>query len=98
MTIRQAIRRIGAQPELLQNASLSSETRLEDMIVATPSILHDPWTLIGRQADKASAAGWTCWPWRSTRAGGDRNEARPHAARRGVNRLGVPTPIGALNG
>ena len=51
MTIRHAIWRVGAAPEPLQAAVLTSEAQLEDMIVAAPSILHDNWMLIGRQID-----------------------------------------------
>jgi len=51
VTIRHAIWRVGAAPEPLQPAVLTSEAQLEDMIVAAPSILHDNWMLIGRQVD-----------------------------------------------
>ena len=36
MTIRHAIWRVGAAPEPLQAAALTSEAQLEDMIVARP--------------------------------------------------------------
>lgn len=49
MTIRHAIWRIGNRPEPLIGAQLLSETELEDLIVADPSILSDQWMLIGRQ-------------------------------------------------
>jgi hypothetical protein len=51
MTIRQAVWKIGAKPMPLAEATLVSEQQLEDMIVASPSILHDQWMIIGRQRD-----------------------------------------------
>lgn len=51
MTIRHAIWRIGTAPKPLEISSLPSESQLEDMIVAAPSILNDQWMLIGRQID-----------------------------------------------
>lgn len=51
MTIRQAVWKVGAKPAPLAEATLVSEQLLEDMIVASPSILHDQWMIIGRQRD-----------------------------------------------
>lgn len=51
MTIRHAIWKVGTQPMPLAEAALASEQQLEDMIIASPSILHDQWMLIGRQRD-----------------------------------------------
>jgi hypothetical protein len=51
MTIRQAIWKIGPKPEPLASASLPSEATLEAMIVASPSILHDQWMIIGQQVE-----------------------------------------------
>lgn len=49
MPIRNAIWKVGAQPQQLGESILVSEAALEDMIVAAPSILSDQWMLIGRQ-------------------------------------------------
>ena len=49
MTVRHAIWKIGAKPELLPASSLASEQRLEAMIVEAPQILSPEWMLIGRQ-------------------------------------------------
>lgn len=49
MTVRHAVWRVGAKPEPLALSSLASENQLEEMIVASPSILNDQWMLIGRQ-------------------------------------------------
>ena len=51
MTIRHAIWKVEKQPVPLTGATLDSELQLEDMIVASPTILHDQWMLIGRQRD-----------------------------------------------
>ncbi|MGH7461463.1 MAG: endonuclease NucS domain-containing protein [Longimicrobiales bacterium] len=54
MPIRNAIWKVGTQPQLLTEAQLPSEKALEDMIVAAPSMLSDEWMLIGRQEKTAS--------------------------------------------
>jgi len=51
MTIRHAIWKVGERPVPLAVANLGSEQLLENMIVATPAIVHDQWMLIGRQRD-----------------------------------------------
>jgi hypothetical protein len=51
MTIRHAIRKVGAKPVGLSSATLMSEKQLEDTIVAAPEILHDQWMLIGWQVE-----------------------------------------------
>jgi Endonuclease NucS len=51
MAVRTAIWKVGEQPELLVEGSLSKEQLLEDMIVAAPAIISDEWMLIGRQED-----------------------------------------------
>jgi len=56
MPIRNAICKIGTQPQALVESSLANEKILEDMIVAAPSILSDEWMLIGRQED--TGFGW----------------------------------------
>jgi hypothetical protein len=47
--LRQAIWSLGAEPRQLASGKLASESTLEDMIVAAPAILGEPWLLIGRQ-------------------------------------------------
>jgi hypothetical protein len=49
MPIRTALWTVTAQPQLLVEALLPSESLLEDMIVARPQLLSDEWMLIGRQ-------------------------------------------------
>jgi hypothetical protein len=49
MAVRHAIWKVGDKPELLPTSSLTSEQRLEDLIVAAPQILSSEWMLIGRQ-------------------------------------------------
>jgi hypothetical protein len=49
MAIAHAIWTVGKSPQLLQPGLLPSEQLLEDMIVASPSLLADEWMLIGRQ-------------------------------------------------
>ena len=51
MPIRTALWKVGLQPQLLAESSLTKEQLLEDMIVAAPRILSDEWMLIGRQED-----------------------------------------------
>lgn len=51
MPIRNSIWKIGTKPQPLVESSLTSEQLLEDMIVASPSIVSDEWMLIGRQED-----------------------------------------------
>lgn len=51
MPIKHAIWKVGGQPTKLADATLQSERLLEEMIVASPSILSDEWMLIGRQED-----------------------------------------------
>jgi RecB family endonuclease NucS len=51
MAIRTAIWKVGPQPELLDESSLSKEQLLEAMIVASPRLLSDDWLLIGKQED-----------------------------------------------
>lgn len=53
MTIQQVIWRIGAKPAPLPPSSLLGEAQLENMSVAAPSTLRDPWVLIGWQVDTA---------------------------------------------
>lgn len=49
MPVRNAIWKVGVEPQPLAEGRLPSERTLEDMIVAAPSILSDEWMLIGRQ-------------------------------------------------
>ncbi|MGB0211363.1 endonuclease NucS domain-containing protein [Algiphilus sp.] len=49
MPVRNAIWKVGAEPQPLGEGRLPSERTLEDMIVSAPSILSDEWMLIGRQ-------------------------------------------------
>ncbi len=49
MPIHTAVWLVGQQPRALAESSLASERLLEDMIVASPSILSNEWMLIGRQ-------------------------------------------------
>ena len=49
MPIQHAIWRVGDRPELLSASRLSSEQKLEEMIVRDPRILSSEWMLIGRQ-------------------------------------------------
>jgi hypothetical protein len=51
MAVRTAIWKVGQQPEVLVEASLSKEQLLEDMVVAAPAIVDPEWMLIGRQED-----------------------------------------------
>jgi hypothetical protein len=51
MPVRTALWRVGAEPKRLQEAKLTNERTLEEMIVAAPAILSDEWMLIGRQED-----------------------------------------------
>ncbi len=51
MPIRTALWKVDQQPQPLSESSLVNERLLEDMIVASPSILSDEWMLIGRQED-----------------------------------------------
>lgn len=51
MPIRTALWKVAATPMPLAEATLDSEKRLEDMIVAAPRLLSDEWMLIGRQED-----------------------------------------------
>ena len=51
MPIRTALWKVGLQPQLLAESSLTKEQLLEDMIVAAPRILSDEWMLIGWQED-----------------------------------------------
>lgn len=49
MPINHAVWKVGPKPQPLPEVSLQSETLLEQMIVADPSILSSHWLLIGRQ-------------------------------------------------
>ena len=49
MPVQHAIWTVEASPHPLAGTRLASETILEDMIVAAPSMLSDEWLLIGRQ-------------------------------------------------
>jgi hypothetical protein len=51
LPIRTVLWKVGATPELLQEACLPTEDLLEKMILADPRILSDEWMLIGRQID-----------------------------------------------
>jgi len=51
MPIRQSIWKVGDSPQPLAEARLASEQQLEQMIVASPSLLSDDIMLIGRQED-----------------------------------------------
>lgn len=51
MPIRQSIWKVGESPQPLAEARLASEQQLEQMIVASPSLLSDDIMLIGRQED-----------------------------------------------
>lgn len=54
MPIRTSIWKVGARPERLVECSLESERLLEEMIVASPSLLSEEWMLIGRQEHTGS--------------------------------------------
>lgn len=49
MPIQHAIWKVGDQPQLLSASRLTSEQKLEEMIVRDPRILSSEWMLIGRQ-------------------------------------------------
>lgn len=49
MPVNHAIWKVGKSPEPLPVCRLPTEKMLEDMIVASPSILSNEWMLIGRQ-------------------------------------------------
>jgi hypothetical protein len=49
MPIQHAIWKVGDKPELLTASQLTSEQKLEEMIVRDPRILSSEWMLIGRQ-------------------------------------------------
>jgi len=49
MPVQHAIWRVGDNPEPLSVSQLSSEQKLEDMIVSDPRILSSEWLLIGQQ-------------------------------------------------
>ena len=49
MPIQHEIWKVGPKPEPLAVSKLATEKKLEDMIVACPSILSSEWMLIGRQ-------------------------------------------------
>ena len=51
MPIRTEIWKVGAQPELLADSSLAKEQLLEEMIVASPTLVSPDWMLIGKQQD-----------------------------------------------
>jgi len=51
MPIKTALWKVGSEPQLLAESSLSKEQLLEDMIIVAPSMLSDEWMLIGRQED-----------------------------------------------
>ena len=51
MSSRTALWKVSAQPQALDEAQLTSEKLLEDMIVAAPKVLSAEWMLIGRQED-----------------------------------------------
>lgn len=51
MPIRHSLWRVGSSPQALREANLPTEALLEEMIVASPSILSHEWMLIGRQED-----------------------------------------------
>ena len=49
MPIQHAIWKVSDKPEPLSSSQLTSEQKLEDMIVREPRILSSEWMLIGRQ-------------------------------------------------
>ena len=51
MPIRQSIWKVGDRPQPLAEARLASEQQLEQMIVASPSLLSEDIMLIGRQEE-----------------------------------------------
>lgn len=51
MPIRTALWQVGQNPQPLAESFLVNERLLEDMIVASPSLLSEEWMLIGRQVD-----------------------------------------------
>lgn len=51
MPIRTSLWTVSSPPQILAEATLPSEQKLEEMIVDAPGILSDEWMLIGRQED-----------------------------------------------
>ena len=49
MPVHHAIWTVEAAPRALAGSRLPSETMLEEMIIAAPSMLSSEWLLIGRQ-------------------------------------------------